>query len=299
MVIKMKKLRTILMVALMMLSLTACADGNGDKSSSNKTASGQNDKIPSEGYIEMLDYEKGQAKSFYSESPYHSLVLEEYKKDAYPGLSELLLALKGGKVDWAFLSSDTAKYVKHENSDLTLFVDPSIVYSYAMATRGEDTTLATQLDSAIAALKKDGTIAALEDKYIYSAQGAPTETIKLTEFKGAPTIRIGLTGNLPPFDYTSADGTPSGFNTAFAKALGDYLKVNIELTTVDVGARLTALSTKKIDVIFWMIVDAQSDTLANTDGVCITQVYHKSYGAVLTKDYPYDQILKHFGLLDD
>lgn len=294
----MKKIAAILITVLMVLSLAGCSGGDGDKGSGDKSASVQNDKVPTQGYIELLDFEKEQTRSYYSESPYPSLVFEEYKKDPYPGLSELLLALKGGKVDWAYLPYDTAKYVKHENKDLTLVVAPNIVFSYAMATRGEDSALKTQLDSAIAALKKDGTIAALEKKYIYSSQGAPTDTIKMPKFHGAPTIRIGLTGNLPPFDYTAADGTPSGFNTAFANALSEYLKVNIELTTVDVGARLTALSTKKIDVVFWMIVDDNNSTPSDTDGVCITQIYHKSYGAALTKDYPYDQILKHFGFLD-
>ncbi len=244
----------------------------------------------------MLDFEKEQRNSFCAQPPYPSLSFGPYKYQSYTSLTELLLALNGGKIDWAYLPYDTAKYMQGENPKLTVAVDASAVYSYAMAAREEDSGLIERLAGAISALREDGTLAALENQYIYSLQGQPKQITASTKIEGAPAIRIGLTGNLPPFDYVSADGNPAGFNVAFANALGERLGMNIELTTVAVDARLTALVSKKIDVVFWVMVDG-SAAVGDADGVRITQPYHKSYGAAITGDYPYEDVLNRFGLL--
>jgi hypothetical protein len=290
------KLITLLLMAVMLLTLAGCGDKKSATPTEQQKVIHQGQNIPTQGYLTMLDFEKGQRKSFCAEPPYRSLSFGKYNYQSYPSLSELQLALNGGKIDWAYLPYDTAKYVQNENSNLTVAVDASVVYSYAMATRDEDSALAKQLTAAMSALREDGKLSTLEDEYIYSAQGTPDKAVAPAKTKGAPTIRIGLTGSLPPFDYVAADGVPAGFNVAFANALGERLGVNIELTTVDVDARLTALVSKKIDVVFWMMVnDSAEDT--DADGVCITQPYHKSYGAAVTKDYPYEDILNRFGLL--
>ena len=288
-----KKLTALSLVAVMLLTLGGCG---GEAVSKKTTDAAQEQVIPTQGYLSMLDFEIEQRKSFFSEPPAPSLTLGKYNRQSYASLSELQLALNGGKIDWAFLSYDTAKYMQSENPDLTVLVDSSVIYSYAMATRAEDSALAEQLGEAISVLREDGTLSALEDQYVYSDQGLSEKAATSVKTEDAPTIRIGLTGSLPPFDYVSADGVPAGFNVAFANALGEQLGVNIELVTVEVDSRLTALISEKIDVVFWMIVDASAENL-DTDSLCITQPHHKSYGAAVMKDYPYEDILNRFGLL--
>ena len=288
-----KKLTAISLAAVMLLTLTGCQGEDVSMKSADKA---QEQTVPTQGYLTMLDFELGQRKSMYSDSLIQSLTPGKYNYQSYTSLSELQLALNGGKIDWAFLSYDTAKYMQSENPDLTVLVDSTIIYSYAMATRSEDSALAEQLNDAITGLREDGTLAALEDQYIYSDQGRSEKAATPVKKEGAPTIRIGLTGSLPPFDYVSADGVPAGFNAAFASALGEKLGVNIELITVEVDARLTALVSEKIDVVFWMIVDDSVENL-DTEDMCITQPHHKSYGAAVMKDYPYEDVLDRFGLL--
>ncbi len=288
-----KKLTAISLAAVMLLTLTGCQGEDVSMKSADKA---QEQTVPTQGYLTMLDFELGQRKSMYSDSLIQSLTPGKYNYQSYASLSELQLALNGGKIDWAFLSYDTAKYMQSENPDLTVLVDTTIIYSYAMATRSEDSALAEQLNGAITGLREDGTLSALEDQYIYSDQEMSEKAATPVKKEGAPTIRIGLTGSLPPFDYVSADGIPAGFNAAFASALGEKLGVNIELVTVEVDARLTALVSEKIDVVFWMIVDGSAENL-DADGMCITQPHHKSYGAAVMKDYPYEDVLNRFGLL--
>lgn len=286
----------VLFLAVVMLLTFAGCGGKAAAVQSPNNDQGQEQTVPVQGYLSMLDFEKEQRMSFCMEPPYPSLSFGEYTRQSYPSLSELQLALNGGKIDWAYLPYDTAKYMQGENTDLTVAVDASVIYSYAMAAREEDSVLGEKLDSAISSLREDGTLSALEDQYIYSAEGLSEKAAAPVKIEGAPTVRIGLTGSLPPFDYVSADGIPAGFNVAFANALGERLGMNIELTTVEVDARLTALVSKKIDVVFWMMVDDSAED-ADGKGVSITQPYHKSYGAAITKDYPYEDILSRFGLL--
>jgi hypothetical protein len=292
-VTKTKRLTALTLAAVMLLTLGGC---QSETVSKNTVDDAQEQVVPTQGYLTMLDFELGQRKSMYSDSLIQSLKPGKYNYQSYASLSELQLALNGGKIDWAFLSYDTAKYMQNENPDLTMLVDSTIIYSYSMATRSEDSALAEQLNEAISALREDGTLSALEDKYINSDQGLSEKAATPVKIEGAPTIRIGLTGSLPPFDYVSADGVPAGFNVAFATALGEKLGVNIELVTVEVDSRLTALVSEKIDVVFWMIVDGSAENL-DTDDMCITQPHHKSYGAAVMKDYPYEDVLECFGLL--
>lgn len=293
-----RKLVALLLTGVMLLTLAGCGGKESAAPAKQPTSptEAKQQTIPTQGYLTMLDFEKGQRRSFCAEPPYPSLSFGNYNYQSYTSLSELQLALNGGKIDWAYLPFDTAKYMQGENPNLTVAVDASVVYSYAMATRDENSALADQLTAAISAMRKDKTLSTLEEQYIYSAKGLPKEAAAPAKKAGARTIRIGLTGSLPPFDYVSAAGVPAGFNVAFANALGERLGVNIELTTVEVDARLTALVSKKIDVVFWMMVDDSAKD-AGADGVRITQSYHKSYGAAVTKDYPYEDILNRFGLL--
>lgn len=288
-----KKITALSLVAVMLLALAGCL---GETVPKNTADDAQEQIIPTQGYLTMLDFEIEHLKSFYAKSLAPSLTIGKYNRQNYASLSELQLALNGGKIDWAFLPYDTAKYMQSENPDLTVLVDSAMIYSYAMATRSEDSSLAEQLTGAITELREDGTLSSLEEQYIYSAQEQPEKETVAVKIEGAPTIRIGLTGNLPPFDYVSADGVPAGFNVAFANALGERLGINIELITVEVDSRLTALVGEKIDVVFWMIL-ADSDENASNDNMCITQFYHKSYGAAITKDYPYEDIMYRFGML--
>ena len=61
-----------------------------------------------------------------------------------------------------------------------------------------------------------------------------------------------MTGDLPPLDYVSEDGSPAGFNTAILAEIAKRLGKNIEVVDIDSGARAAALSSGQIDVIFWV-----------------------------------------------
>ena len=99
--------------------------------------------------------------------------------------------------------------------------------------------------------------------------------VAFEKFEGAETIKVAVTGDLPPIDYVAADGTPAGFNTAILAEIGKRLKVNIELMNVESGARAAALSSKRADVVFWFQVRAGEGVQPDVpEGVILSESYY-------------------------
>ncbi len=104
-------------------------------------------------------------------------------------------------------------------------------------------------------MKADGTLDKLINDYITNVdKGKTPPKVEIPMTDGAPTIKVGITGDLPPLNYVSADGQPAGFNTAMLAEIAKRLGRNIEVVDIDSGARATALSSNFIDVVFWAIV---------------------------------------------
>ncbi|MBQ9575106.1 MAG: transporter substrate-binding domain-containing protein, partial [Synergistaceae bacterium] len=71
------------------------------------------------------------------------------------------------------------------------------------------------------------------------------------KIEGADVMKVAVTGDLPPMDCILADGRPAGFNTAFLAELSKRIGRNIELVSVSAGARQSAISSGRVDVVFW------------------------------------------------
>ena len=83
------------------------------------------------------------------------------------------------------------------------------------------------------------------------------KAIALPHFDGAETVKIAVTGALPPMDYVAADGTPAGFNTAVLAEIGQRTGKNIELVVVDSLGRAAALASGAVDAVFWTRTSAE------------------------------------------
>jgi len=114
-----------------------------------------------------------------------------------------------------------------------------------------NTALKKDFDDAIKAMKKDGTLMTIEQRFIRDLGSGEPERIKFTEFKSSKAIKVAVTGDLPPIDYIAADGRATGYNTAILAEIGKRLKRNIRIISVDAGGRSAALASERADVVFW------------------------------------------------
>ena len=184
--------------------------------------------------------------------------VSKYVLTYYNNLNNLQMGLESGSVDEVSLYRCVANFALATSDKFELVANDNLkglADSFCFALRKDDTKLKADLDKTIDEMKADGTLDKLINEYITNVdkkQAPPKIDIPKTD--GAETIKVGVTGDLPPLDFVNTDGTPAGFNTALLAEIGKRLGKNIEIIDIDSGARASALSSKQIDVIFWAIV---------------------------------------------
>ena len=96
--------------------------------------------------------------------------------------------------------------------------------------------------------------------------GAEIAPIELPVIDGAETVRVAVTGALPPMDYVAADGTPAGFNTAVLAEISRRINRNIEMVFVDsMSGRSAALASGTVDAVFWTRTNRRSNLYGDMD----------------------------------
>ena len=205
----------------------------------------------------------------------------KFKPKFYDNLKLLQMGLESKSVDEISVYNCVAKYMTATNDKIEPVKDnvfSKLNDNFCFAVRKEDTQLRDDLNKAIDEMKSDGTLDRLVNEYITNvdANNIPNVEIPMTE--GAPAIKVGVTGDLPPLDLVTADGKPAGFNTAMLAEIAKRLGRNIELVDIDSGARATALASKQIDVVFWAVVPNGKDIPEDIDkpeGVELSNPYFK------------------------
>lgn len=202
----------------------------------------------------------------------------EYK--FFDKMNDMQMALDAGQIDMLSTYQNVAAYMIQRNDNMETIPSEKILSdSFCFALREGDTALKSDLDKAIKDMMADGTLANLARQYIVDLKnGAEPPVVPITQIDGAETIKVAVTGDLPPFDMILADGSPAGYSTAVLAEVSRRINKNIELVSVDSGARASILTSKGADVVFWVAVPKDS-TLLPTDidqpeGIGISEPYY-------------------------
>lgn len=174
----------------------------------------------------------------------------------YNNLSNMQMGLESGSVDEISTYECVANYLTAKNPKIKI-LNPHYMPlsdSFCFAVRKDDVKLKSDLDKTLAALKKDGTLNKLVKQYVTDVKAEDPPAVEMPHFDGAETIKVAVTGDLPPLDLVLADGKPAGFNTALLAEIGKRLNKNVEILDIDGDARSSALSSGRADVIFWAIL---------------------------------------------
>ena len=152
--------------------------------------------------------------------------------------------------------------------------------SFCFAVRKDEDTLRAELDKAIDEMKADGTLDKLINEYITDVKPDNIRAVDIPKIDGAQTLKVGVTGDLPPLDFVTADGKPAGFNTAMLAEIAKRINRNIEVVQVESAARAAALSSKQIDVVFWAVVPENESFPKDIDkpeGIELSKPYFKDH----------------------
>ena len=199
----------------------------------------------------------------------------------FDNLPQMQSALQAGQIDEISTYRSVARYMIAKDPHFQVLKDHSLEFidSFCFALREDETELKDSLNKVIGEMQMDGTLDRLTKEYItdITAENDPP-SVDLPHFDSAETIKVAVTGDLPPLDFVNADGKPAGFNTAVLAEIGKRMLKNFELIQIDSGARAAALTSNKVDMVFWAIVPVSEIIPSDSDkpaGVILTDPYFK------------------------
>ena len=267
----MKTMRTVMGIGLllaMVLTMAACG-GTSDAAEEERIQCG------------IMNWQEPSDLEIFPEP-----ALGEWKQ--YHNLTAMVLDLDAGNVEYLLVPASVAGYLKAQDDSLTIAPGGAgVPTEIRMAVRAEDEALYEQLQGGIQALRADGSLDALVETYItnISVDAAADSTPA-----GEDAYVVGVTGDLPPLDYVAADGTPSGFNVALMNAISETMDLPFTFVQVEADARLSALSSGKIDVVFWY-GNVQGYT-SEREELLLTDTYYTDNVYYVTKEFDMDRILE-------
>ena len=186
----------------------------------------------------------------------------------YDSLDAMLMALNARDIDELSVYYKTGQYLCATNDNLELLytinadvenkafaelvLTGNMSNDFAFLMMDDKEALRDEFNNAIGDMKADGTMDKLINEQIEAlVNGTEVKSVTMPVIEDTETVKVAVTGALPPMDYVAADGTPAGFNTAVLAEISQRIGKNIELVVVDSIGRATALSSGTVDAVFW------------------------------------------------
>ena len=235
-----------------------CAGGGGSKPLVKEGVLAYSN-MSAEGYSSFLNEAvSANTWSFYNISdPAYAdyLVPAPDTSEFFDSLTDMLMALDAGRINFMEMPLPVGEYFLSlpSNSDkyITYYRASGVDYYLSMGF-SKGSKWFEPFNAAIKAMNEDDTLLLLKAKYVMDSANKDMKPITFEKFPDAETVKIAVTGDMPPIDYVAADGSAAGFNTALLAEIAKRLKVNAEFISIDTGARATALASKSCDAVFWM-----------------------------------------------
>ena len=252
--IHMKKLISAVLAGVLALSLAACGStppasepASGSAATSASTPASASAAAESKQYIFSVDdltgknigVQLGTTGDIYAQDV-EGATVEQYNK-----FNDAVLALKQGKVDAVIIDNEPGKVFVEQNPDITMLDEDFAVEDYAIAlNKGSEMT--EKFNEAIAAIKENGTLDAILDKYINGVEGAEGYvTPEGTEYPNG-TLTMATNAYFPPYEYYEGDEIV-GIDAEFAKAICDYLGYELVIEDMEFASIIPAINSGKAD----------------------------------------------------
>lgn len=246
----MKKLISVALAGVMALSLAAC--GSAPASTAASAASGSSTasasaSTESKQYIFSVDELTGKTVGVQlgTTGDIYAQDIEGATVEQFNKFNDAVLALKQGKVDAVIIDNEPGKVFVEQNPDITMLDEDFAVEDYAIAlNKGGELT--GKFNEAIAAIKENGTVDAILDKYINGVEGAEGYvTPEGTEYPNG-TLTMATEAYFPPYEYYEGDEIV-GIDAEFARAICDYLGYELKIEDMEFASIIPAINSGKAD----------------------------------------------------
>jgi ABC-type amino acid transport substrate-binding protein len=161
--------------------------------------------------------------------------IQDAEVKTYDSYDLAFLDLANGQIDAVIADYPTALGFVGQNDDKLMVVgDVFTDESYGIAVCRNNPELLEQINSGLAAVKSDGTVEKLEEKWLEAASAAGTFSVPKVEGTGTgPSVRIATDATFPPFEIVDEDTLElTGFDIELMRAIAAESNLNIEFVNI-------------------------------------------------------------------
>lgn len=230
----MKKLMTMTLAVLTVLSMTAC----GSKKVENTVFSV--DDLPGK----TIGVQLGTTGDIYaSDYEAEGSTIERYNKG-----NDAVQALKQGKIDCVIIDEQPAKAFVEKNPDLTILDEEFALEEYAICVAKENADLTAAINAALAELKADGTLDSIIANYIGDDTKGKSPYVSPDGVdRSNGTLIMATNAAFEPYEFYDGDKVV-GIDAEMAQAVADKLGKELQIEDMEFDSIITAVQAGKADV---------------------------------------------------
>lgn len=226
----MKKIISILLTAVALMSMCSCSDGAPEnRVFSAEDLSGKQVGVVADtpSYCYLADFEEmGISLRSYTDS---GIIISD---------------VESGSLDCAVMDKYLAKDELSIFSKAKILEPPLLEADYSIITALESASLLSVIDSTLSLLTDEGTIEAITDNYLGRKEYVYTSPDDI-QYSGTLTLAVNAVGK--PFAYYDESGALTGMDIDIAKAVCDRMEVELNVVETDGGNLFNYIRRGKAD----------------------------------------------------
>jgi len=193
----------------------------------------------------------------------------------FPTGEELMFHLRTGILDCVIMENSTAVELVSEASGVRILGEPLLEYDLHFAVAKENEQLLVAVNTALAALRLDGTLSGFIGKYF---SGRDFTYIPPEGVQTRPGfLSLAVSPDSPPYSFVDHEGEFSGLDIDVARAVCDFLGVELRIIGTETRDLVTAVWFGRADLALgWLPIDGDeminiSEAYANAVHVVIVR----------------------------
>jgi polar amino acid transport system substrate-binding protein len=183
----------------------------------------------------------GSVHDTYAMKNYPKATVMQYKNP-----SELMLAVKSGKVDAAMYTHETLLEMLRTDSEIKQLGDTLFTIPIAMGFNQQNDALRDKFNQFLKKTKESGVFNDMVDRWIDNGK---TEMPKIKNEKKNGVLLVGTVSDKGLPFTTVKDNKMIGFDIELAERFAAFLGKELKLVDMEFGSLIVAVSTNKIDMI--------------------------------------------------
>ena len=258
------KILVIIMMCIMTLSLIGCnggqknTDSSGDRTSAIKHE-GTKFKTVADVKDKRIGVLLGSVHDAYTAQNFPNATVFQYKSP-----SDLILAVKSGKIDAAFYTHETLLEILRDDKELGFVEERLFSVPIGIGFHKENNNLRGKFNDFLKVIKQNGVFDEMVQRWIIDGN---TDMPVIENSKTNGVLRVGIVSDKGmPFTIVK-DNKMVGFDVEITERFAAYLGMELKLSDMEFGSLIAAVSTNKIDQITstLMITEERKQQIAFSD----------------------------------